>query len=66
MAFDLQTFVVLTIVAAAACYLARRSWLAIARRKGCGACGTCPAGESNGSPTLVTLETVNSSARRLP
>lgn len=44
MFFDWQNIVAIGLVAAAAGYLGRRGWLALARRRaGCGACSNCPA-----------------------
>ncbi len=58
MFFDWQDWTAIGLVAGAAGYLGRRSWLALARRKaGCGACSNCPAESSqsaDGKP-LVTL-----------
>ncbi|HKD37219.1 MAG TPA: hypothetical protein VKB78_10470 [Pirellulales bacterium] len=58
MLFDWQNLIAIVLVAAAAGYLGRRGWTAIAgRRRGCGACSTCPAESiqsANGKP-LVTL-----------
>lgn len=60
MNLDPQTWAALGMVAVATAYLARRAWQAIAQRKGCGACGTCPM-ESSKAPTLVSLETARPS-----
>lgn len=58
MIFDWQNLIAMGLVAGAAGYLGRRSWLALARRKaGCGACSNCPADalqSADGKP-LVTL-----------
>jgi hypothetical protein len=51
-----QDIAALLVVAAAGAYLMWRGWLVLKRRRaGCGACSTCPSGESNGKP-LVTIE----------
>lgn len=56
MSFDWQDAMALIAVAVAGGYLARRSWLAISRKRaGCGGCGSC-ASSSGGPKNLVTIE----------
>jgi hypothetical protein len=54
MNFDWQNATALVAVIAAAGYLARRAWFALARKRGCGGCGSCPS--AGGDKTLVVLE----------
>ncbi len=56
MSFDWQEAIALAAVIAASGYLARRAWLALARkRSGCGGCGGCPPAPRT-EKTLVVLE----------
>jgi hypothetical protein len=52
----MQDFIAILIVIAAAAFLGRRAWLALARRKA-GACGSCVSCPSN-QPTLVNISDV--------
>jgi hypothetical protein len=56
----MQNVFALVIVAAAAIYLAWRTWNLAKRRKqsACGACGSCPSGDNNQAKAfpLVTIE----------
>ena len=52
MTFDWQNLVALTIVVAAAFYVARSAWRQLAARRpprGCGVCSSCPAGTRDGA-----------------
>jgi hypothetical protein len=44
MSMDAQSLIVSVVLGGAAAYLARRGWLAFARKKssGCGGCSSCP------------------------
>ncbi len=59
MNWSIDNLVVLTIVAVAAAYLARRTWTVLAGRRsgGCGTCASCPASGTN-EPQVISVETL--------
>lgn len=67
MVFDWQNLIAAALVLTACVYLARQSWLVLARKKssGCGACAKCPsdAATSNGQP-LVSIAALVNTARK--
>lgn len=56
----LQNLIVLTIVAAAAAWLAYRAYATFAnkRKAGCGACSNCPVEATQSEPQVIGLETL--------
>ncbi len=63
MNYDWQNVIVGLTVAAALAYLARSSWVALARRRGgCGACSTCPATKTE-EPAVVSIEPLRRDSR---
>jgi hypothetical protein len=66
---DAQQILTLTIVAAAAGYLVRRTWRHVSGRRigGCGACAGCeatPGKEGPAAKPLIPLETLTASANK--
>jgi hypothetical protein len=61
----LQDIVSILIVILAAVFLARRAWQRIAARRGgsCGACLSCPSGDSKESSPLITIAPIISHAK---
>ena len=61
-----DNLLVLTIVALAAAYLARRAWgtLAGKRKAGCGSCATCPAEGAKPGEQLISVDRLIASGGR--
>jgi hypothetical protein len=61
----MQDFVAITIVLAAAAYLARQAWLHLAKTHSgtCGSCGNCSSNDTLKSRQLVNLSTDLSHAK---
>jgi hypothetical protein len=58
MIVEWQSVVVLSLVAAAAVYVARRAWRTIVERKaaGCGGCGTCGAAKQAQPVSIIGVD----------